>query len=84
VNGVLLTFYFCLCVIQADAALRDLEQLTMGVFVIGKEGERLLHPPEDIGIVIEGVEVVNEFRRIRLCHTFGLQLGLSKATPFHF
>lgn len=56
----------------------------MAVFVIGKERERLLHPPEDIGIVIEGVEVVNEFSCICLCLTFGLQLGLSKATPCCF
>uniref|UniRef100_A0A3B4D8X7 Uncharacterized protein n=1 Tax=Pygocentrus nattereri TaxID=42514 RepID=A0A3B4D8X7_PYGNA len=37
-----------------------LEQLTMAVCAIRREGEGLLEPPEDIGIVIEGVEVLHE------------------------
>ncbi|AWP18314.1 putative sterile alpha motif domain-containing protein 3-like [Scophthalmus maximus] len=41
---------------RAGLAETELEQLTMAVFVIRKEGEGLQEPPEDIGIVIEGVE----------------------------
>uniref|UniRef100_A0A3B4D512 Uncharacterized protein n=1 Tax=Pygocentrus nattereri TaxID=42514 RepID=A0A3B4D512_PYGNA len=37
-----------------------LEQLTMAVCAIRREGEGLWEPPEDIGIVIEGVEVLHE------------------------
>ena len=40
--------------------MRDLEQLTMAVFVIWKEGEGLQEPPEDNGIVTDGVEVLHE------------------------
>ena len=32
----------------------------MAVFVVRKEGAQLQEAPEDIGIVIEGVEVMNE------------------------
>ncbi|KAL6481141.1 hypothetical protein MHYP_G00092210 [Metynnis hypsauchen] len=38
-------------------AHRDLEQLTMAVFAPRREGEGLQEPPEDTGVVIEGVEV---------------------------
>ncbi|KAM9859588.1 uncharacterized protein ACBR49_011427 isoform 1-T2 [Aulostomus maculatus] len=44
----------------ADDAQRDMKQLTMAVFVIRKKGEGLQQPPEDIGIVIEGMEVLHE------------------------
>ncbi|KAI3355672.1 hypothetical protein L3Q82_004269 [Scortum barcoo] len=43
---------------SAEDVHRDLEQLTTAVFVIRKEGEGLQEPPADIGIVIEGVEVL--------------------------
>ena len=38
---------------------RDLEHLTVAVFVIRKDGEGPQEPPEDIGIVIEGVKVLH-------------------------
>uniref|UniRef100_A0A0F8BBY8 Uncharacterized protein n=1 Tax=Larimichthys crocea TaxID=215358 RepID=A0A0F8BBY8_LARCR len=44
----------------ADDVQRDLDQVTMAVFVIRKEGEGLQEPPADIGIVTEGVEVLHE------------------------
>ncbi|XP_060776399.1 uncharacterized protein LOC132885891 isoform X2 [Neoarius graeffei] len=48
----------------ARLAENDLEQLTMTVFVIWKEGEGVWEQPEDIGIVIEGVEVLNELTSV--------------------
>ncbi|KAK7910022.1 hypothetical protein WMY93_014706 [Mugilogobius chulae] len=39
--------------------LRDLEDVTMAVFVIRTEVHCLEEPPVDIGVVIEGVEVLN-------------------------
>ncbi|KAK7916387.1 hypothetical protein WMY93_012148 [Mugilogobius chulae] len=39
--------------------LRDLEDVTMAVFVIHTEVHCLEEPPVDIGVVIEGVEVLN-------------------------
>ncbi|KAF0032198.1 hypothetical protein F2P81_014488 [Scophthalmus maximus] len=41
---------------RAGLAETELEQLTMAVFVIRKEGEGLQEPPEDIGIVIEALK----------------------------
>ncbi|XP_027140113.1 methyltransferase-like protein 22 isoform X2 [Larimichthys crocea] len=48
----------------ADDVQRDLEQVTMTVFVIRKEGEGLQEPPADVGIVIEGVEVLHELTSV--------------------
>ncbi|KAE8289517.1 hypothetical protein D5F01_LYC11219 [Larimichthys crocea] len=48
----------------ADDVQRDLGQVTMAVFVIRKEGEGLQDPPADIGIVIEGVEVLHELTSV--------------------
>ncbi|XP_053351506.1 uncharacterized protein LOC128521020 [Clarias gariepinus] len=58
----------------ADNAQIDLEQLTMGVFVIRKQGEGPQEPPENIGIVIEGVEVLNELNSV--ASACALLLGL--------
>ncbi|XP_048857981.1 uncharacterized protein LOC125725256 [Brienomyrus brachyistius] len=58
----------------ADNAQKDLEQLTMGVFVIRKEGEGPQEPAEKIGIVIEGVEVLNELNSV--ASACALLLGL--------
>ncbi|KAM7406560.1 hypothetical protein PAMP_000931 [Pampus punctatissimus] len=54
VDGLIKEYLDC----GADDVQRDLEQVTMAVFVIRKEGEGLQEPPEDIGIVIEGVELL--------------------------
>ena len=43
---------------QAEEAERDLQKLT--IFVFRKEGEELFHTPEDVGIIVEGVEVLNQ------------------------
>jgi len=60
----------------------------MGVFVIRKEGEGLQEPPADIGIIIEGVEVLNELPSV--ASACALLLGLVYAlniaypNPLHF
>lgn len=71
----------CVCVLYPSVGLwsaydaqRDMEQLTMAVFVIRKEGEGLQEPPEDIGIVIEGVEVLHELTSV--ASACALLLGL--------
>ncbi|KAI4901718.1 hypothetical protein NFI96_000203 [Prochilodus magdalenae] len=48
----------------ADNAQRDLEQQTIAVFVIRREGDGLQEPPEDIGLVIEGVTVLRELSSV--------------------
>ncbi|XP_028461691.1 uncharacterized protein LOC114573615 [Perca flavescens] len=72
----------------ADDAQRDLEQLTMAVFVIRKEGEGLQEPPEDIGIVIEGVEVLHELTSVASACALLLgliyALNLAYPKPFRF
>ncbi|KAL7859520.1 hypothetical protein SRHO_G00146670 [Serrasalmus rhombeus] len=49
---------------DSDYAQRDLEQLTMAVFAIRREGEGLQEPPEDIGVVTEGVEGLHELTSV--------------------
>ena len=44
---------------EKDDAERGLQQCTMAVFVI-REEEDPLQPRRDVGIIIEGVEVLNE------------------------
>ena len=73
-----------------DDAPRELEQLTMAVFVIRKDGEGLQEPPEDIGIVIEGVPVLNELNSaasacaLLLSFIFALNLAYPKPLCFTF
>ncbi|KAK0131061.1 hypothetical protein N1851_034250 [Merluccius polli] len=44
---------------EKDDTERELQQCTMAVFVI-REEEDLLQSPRDVGIIIEGLEVLNE------------------------
>lgn len=55
----------------------------MAVFVICKEGEGLQVPFEDIGIVIEGMEVLNELTSVAsVCALLlGLIYALNLAYP---
>lgn len=70
--------------------MNDLEQLTMAVLVIRKEGEGPKHPPDDIGVVIKGVEVVNELTSVAsacailLCLIYALDLSYPKTLHFTF
>ncbi|KAJ4940453.1 hypothetical protein JOQ06_026756 [Pogonophryne albipinna] len=74
---------------RTDDLQKEMEELTMGVFVIRKEGEGLQEPPADIGIIIiEGVEVLNELPSV--ASACALLLGLLYALniaypkPLHF
>ncbi|KAG7220227.1 hypothetical protein INR49_018362 [Caranx melampygus] len=49
----------------------------MAVFVIQKEGEGLQEPPEDTGIITEGVEVLHELTSV--ASACALLLGLNYA-----
>ncbi|KAJ4932730.1 hypothetical protein JOQ06_011145 [Pogonophryne albipinna] len=72
---------------RTDDLQKEMEELTMGVFVIRKEGG-LQEPPADIGIIIEGVEVLNELPSV--ASACALLLGLLYALniaypkPLHF
>ncbi|XP_066529235.1 uncharacterized protein [Hoplias malabaricus] len=75
---------------SGDDAQMELKQLTMAVFVIQKEGEGLKEPPEDIGIVIEGVEVLHDLTSVAsacallLGLIYALNLAYPKALRFTF
>ncbi|KAI3357901.1 hypothetical protein L3Q82_016289 [Scortum barcoo] len=68
---------------SAEDVQRDLEKLTTAVFVIRKEGEGLQEPPADIGIVIEGVEVLHDLTSVAsaCAHLLGLVYILILAYP---
>ncbi|XP_032417683.1 uncharacterized protein LOC116719306 [Xiphophorus hellerii] len=78
------------CGSSGDDAQMELKQLTMAVFVIRKEGEGLKEPPEDIGIVIEGVEVLQDLTSVAsacallLGLIYSLNLAYPKALRFTF
>ncbi|KAK7929468.1 hypothetical protein WMY93_005863 [Mugilogobius chulae] len=57
--------------------LRDLEDVTMAVFVIRTEVHCLEEPPVDIGVVIEGVEVLNAALRTVVSSDMMMQWCLS-------
>ncbi|KAK5621389.1 hypothetical protein CRENBAI_007612 [Crenichthys baileyi] len=59
---------------SGDDAEMELQQLSMAVFVIRKEGEGLKEPPEDIGIVIEGVDGLHDLTSV--ASAWALLLGL--------
>ncbi|KAF3847130.1 hypothetical protein F7725_020158 [Dissostichus mawsoni] len=73
---------------RTDDLQKEMEELTMAVFVIRKEGEGLQEPLADIGIIIEGVEVLNELPSV--ASACALLLGLLYALniaypkPLHF
>ncbi|TKS78091.1 hypothetical protein D9C73_013083 [Collichthys lucidus] len=43
---------------------REIEQLTLGIYSIKVEGGDVTTPPADVGIVIEGVEVLQDLRDV--------------------
>ncbi|KAK2859964.1 hypothetical protein Q7C36_004130 [Tachysurus vachellii] len=65
-------------VVQKDEAESELERCTMAVFVL-REKEGLLQPPQEIRIVIEGVEVINELPSVSML--FGLIYALNLSYP---
>lgn len=60
----------------------------MAVFVIRKEGEGLQEPPEDISVVIEGVELLHELTSVASACALLLgliyALNLAYPKPLHF
>ncbi|XP_013884486.1 uncharacterized protein LOC106532868 isoform X3 [Austrofundulus limnaeus] len=64
----------CVCDSSGDDVQLELNQLTMAVFVIRKEGEGLEEPPADVGIIIEGVEVLHNLASV--ASACALLLGL--------
>ncbi|TKS65908.1 hypothetical protein D9C73_028117 [Collichthys lucidus] len=46
------------------AVQREIEQLTSGIYSIKVEGGDVTTPPADVGIVIEGVEVLQDLRDV--------------------
>ncbi|XDV19293.1 hypothetical protein PO909_024790 [Leuciscus waleckii] len=74
---------------QQDDCEGELEQLTMAVYVIRKEGGEHHEPPADIGVVIEGVKVLNELPSFTSACALLLgddihhQSGLSKTTSLY-
>ncbi|XP_037620015.1 uncharacterized protein LOC119484907 [Sebastes umbrosus] len=69
-------------VVQKDEAETELERCTMAVFVI-REEEDPLQPPHDIGIVLEGVEVLNELPSVAhaCAMLFGFIYALNLSYP---
>lgn len=67
---------------QRDEAERELERCTMAVFVI-REEEDPLQPPHDIGVVIEGVQVLSNLQSLAhgCAMLFGLIYALNLSYP---
>ena len=63
--------------LQDTENLEELEQLVMAITVITKAGASISDSPKDIGIVIEGVEVITGLARacaVLLVLTYALNL----------
>ena len=66
---------------QKEVAESELEQVTMAIFIVRKDGDPLRHP-EDIGVVIEGVEVLNNLASV--ASAFAMLLGLIYALNLNY
>lgn len=70
---------------QKDQAEQELERTIMAVFVF-RENSSLLQQPQDVGIVIDGVEVLNELPSLAagVAMLFGLCYALNMEYPQGF
>ncbi|XP_063078495.1 uncharacterized protein LOC134468503 isoform X2 [Engraulis encrasicolus] len=70
---------------QKDQAVQELERTTMAVFVF-RENSSLLQQPQDVGIIIDGVEVLNELPSVAagVVMLFGLCYALNMEYPQGF
>ncbi|XP_063044938.1 uncharacterized protein LOC134439052 [Engraulis encrasicolus] len=70
---------------QKDQAVQELERTTMAVFVF-RENSSLLQQPQDVGIIIDGVEVLNELPSVAagVIMLFGLCYALNMEYPQGF
>ncbi|CAI5648615.1 unnamed protein product [Oreochromis niloticus] len=70
---------------QKDEAEEELQSTTMALFVF-RDNSSLLHQPRDIGIIIDGVEVLNELPSVAagVAMVFGLCYALNMEYPRGF
>uniref|UniRef100_A0AAV2KEM4 Uncharacterized protein n=1 Tax=Knipowitschia caucasica TaxID=637954 RepID=A0AAV2KEM4_KNICA len=70
---------------EKDQAEQELESTTMAVFVL-RENSSLLQQPKEIGIIIDGVEVLNELPSVAagVMMLFGLCFALNMEHPQGF
>nr|XP_024662098.1 uncharacterized protein LOC106675121 [Maylandia zebra] len=70
---------------QKDEAEEELQSTTMALFVF-RDNSSLLHQPRDIGIIIDGVEVLNELPSVAagVAKVFGLCYALNMEYPRGF
>lgn len=74
---------FCVCVVQPSAvedAERDITTTVMGIYTIRRDGRE---EPEDVGVVIEGIKVLNNLGGVIMgfIMLFGLVYALDLAFP---
>lgn len=75
------TFLVFCQVREKDDAERELQQCPMAVFVI-REEEDPLQPPHDVGIIIDGVDGLNEL--LSVAHGCALLFGLIYALNLRY
>uniref|UniRef100_A0A1A8ACE3 Uncharacterized protein n=1 Tax=Nothobranchius furzeri TaxID=105023 RepID=A0A1A8ACE3_NOTFU len=70
---------------QKDEAEEELQSTTMALFVF-RDNSSLLHQPRDIGIITDGVEVLNELPSVSagVAMVFGLCYALNMENPRGF
>uniref|UniRef100_A0A8P4K8V7 Uncharacterized protein n=1 Tax=Dicentrarchus labrax TaxID=13489 RepID=A0A8P4K8V7_DICLA len=69
--------------VNSEEAKREIAQTTMGMYVIRQEGAKEKDELEDVGVVIEGVELLSNLRSISLGFAilFGLIYTLNLSYP---
>ncbi|KAI9535874.1 hypothetical protein NQZ68_039535, partial [Dissostichus eleginoides] len=69
--------------VRSDEAESAIPQTTMGLHVIRNEGAHEEDGPEDVGVIIEGVELLSNLRSIsfRWAMLFGLIYTLNLSYP---
>lgn len=60
-----------------------MEQTVMGIYVVRHEGHEPLDDPEDIGVIIEGVDAISSVRSVAVATAmlFGLIYALNLSYP---
>ncbi|KAJ8381326.1 hypothetical protein SKAU_G00021040 [Synaphobranchus kaupii] len=69
--------------VNCDDAVRDMNQTVIGIYVAKHEGADVDDPPEDIGIVVEGVQVLQDLMDVaNACALlFGVMYCLNLSYP---
>ena len=81
--SILIKFVFCVCVVQptdVKDAERDITSTVMGIYTIRRDGHE---EPDDVGVVIEGIKVLNNLGSVTtgFIMLFGLIYALDLAFP---